>query len=223
MSGLKKPILLVIGILFIDQFVKIWIKTHMTLGQEINLIGNWSKIHFTENNGMAFGIELGGEFGKIFLSLFRIAAIFLIGWYIVNLSKKGSPKMMIMSFAMIFAGAMGNILDSTFYGLIFNESSWATTAQLFPKGGGYQSFLHGRVVDMLYFPIIQDAHIPSWLGGGTYTFFSPIFNIADSSITIGVAMLLLFQKEFFGKGENKPVVATSEQETEVTTAESSSL
>jgi len=221
MSGLKKPILLVIGILFLDQFVKIWIKTHMTLGQEINLIGNWSKIHFTENNGMAFGIELGGEFGKIFLSLFRIAAIFLIGWYIVNLSKKGSPKMMVISFAMIFAGAMGNIIDSTFYGLIFNESSWANVAHIFPKGGGYQSFLHGRVVDMLYFPMIQDAHIPSWLGGGTYTFFSPIFNIADSSITIGVALLLVFQKEFFGKVEAKPESATIE--TQSNTIESSSL
>ena len=201
MSGLKKPILLIVVILFIDQFVKIWVKTHMTLGQEITMMGNWAKIHFTENNGMAFGIELGGEFGKVFLSLFRIVAIMLIGWYIMNLSKKGSPKMMVMSFSMIFAGAMGNILDSTFYGLIFNESSWATVASIFPKGGGYETILHGKVVDMLYFPIIQDAHLPSWLGGGSFTFFSPIFNIADSSITVGVVLLLLFQKEYFGKTE----------------------
>lgn len=221
MSGLKKPIVLVAVILFIDQFVKIWIKTHMTLGQEIAMLGNWAKIHFTENNGMAFGIELGGEFGKVFLSLFRIVAILLIGWYIMNLSKKGAPKMMVMSFSMIFAGAMGNILDSTFYGLIFNESSWATVASIFPHGGGYESILHGKVVDMLYFPIIQDAQLPAWLGGGTFTFFSPIFNIADSSITVGVVLLLLFQKDFFSKPEKKE--SDSALESDSVTIERSSV
>lgn len=208
MSGLKRPILIICLVLFLDQFVKIWIKTHMTLGQEISLIGDWAKIHFTENNGMAFGIELAGRFGKIALSLFRIAAIFMIGWYIVSLVKKNSPKMMIICFALIFAGAMGNILDSIFYGLIFNDSTWASVAQFLPKGGGYETILYGRVVDMLYFPIIQDAQLPSWLGGGTFTFFSPIFNIADSSITIGVILLFIFQKDFYNKSEQDLQIET---------------
>lgn len=197
---LKKSILIIFLILFIDQFVKIWIKTHMTLGQEIFVAGNWFIIHFTENEGMAFGMSFGGNWGKLLLSLFRIVAVGAIGWYILKLIKENADNLLIVSMSFIFAGAVGNIIDSAFYGLIFNES-YFNVATMFPKGGGYASFLHGKVVDMLYFPIIE-TRFPAWLpimGGKDFTFFSPVFNIADSSITIGVAMLIIFQKRFFKK------------------------
>jgi len=187
-------------VLLIDQVVKILVKTHMYLGQEIHVLGNWFIIHFTENYGMAFGLELGGSMGKFFLSIFRIIAVIGIGWYLWHLVKHKRHPGLIIAFALIFAGAIGNIIDSAFYGLIFSESNYQL-AQLFPPGGGYAGFLQGRVVDMLYFPIIE-GHFPSWFpvwGNEEFIFFRPVFNISDSSITIGVAMILLFQKKYFHK------------------------
>ena len=194
-----KALLLIFIILFVDQAVKIWIKTHMKLGQEFKVIGNWFIIHFTENNGMAFGMELGGETGKLILSIFRILAVSAIGYYLFYLIKNQAHKGLILCIALVFAGAIGNILDSVFYGLIFNESKYYKIAEFMPQAGGYASFLHGKVVDMLYFPIIKSTY-PAWSpwnAGQEFLFFRPVFNIADSSITIGVTLLLIFQKRYF--------------------------
>ncbi|MEI6821801.1 MAG: lipoprotein signal peptidase [Bacteroidota bacterium] len=197
---LKKSLLIIFLVLFIDQVLKIWIKTHMALGDEIHIAGNWFIIHFTENEGMAFGMRFGGGFGKLILSLFRIVAVGAIGYYILKLIKENADKLLIICMSFIFAGAVGNILDSAFYGLMFNES-YFNVAKMFPAGGGYAAFLHGKVVDMLYFPLFN-LHFPSWIpfiGGKDFEFFEPVFNIADSSITIGVIMLILFQRRFFKK------------------------
>ncbi len=169
----------------------------MALGEEFNVIGDWFKIHFIENNGMAFGMELGGEYGKMFLSVFRIVAVIAIGWYIVKLTKRDVSFGLIFCISLIFAGALGNIIDSAFYGMIFSDS-YHQVAELFPEGGGYSSFLHGRVVDMLYFPLIE-THYPEWFpfkGGQEFIFFRPVFNIADSSITTGIITILLFQRKY---------------------------
>jgi len=166
----------------------------MTMGQEIHVIGDWFLIHFTENNGMAFG--------KIFLSIFRILAVIGISYYLRYMIMQKAHHGMIIALSLILAGAIGNIIDSLFYGMIFSDS-WGQVASLFPEGGGYSSFLHGRVVDMLYFPVIRGnwpAWIP-WIGGNQLIFFRPVFNIADSSITIGVFIVLIFQKRFFHSGE----------------------
>jgi signal peptidase II len=200
---LKKAALIVFLVLLADQVLKIWVKTHMTLGQEIPVLGNWFILHFTENEGMAFGITFGGPAGKLLLSIFRIIAVMFIAYYIYSIRNKSPHPGLIVSFSLIMAGALGNILDSAFYGLIFNMSSFHSVSTLFPPDGGYNSFLHGRVVDMLYFPII-DTTWPKWIpyfGGESLQFFRPVFNIADSSITSGVLMLLIFQKKFFPKKE----------------------
>jgi signal peptidase II len=209
---LKKAALIVFMILLADQVLKIWIKTHMTLGQEINVAGNWFILHFTENEGMAFGFTFGGSAGKLILSIFRIIAVIFIGYYIYKLRKKSPHPGLLVSFSLIMAGALGNIIDSAFYGLIFNQSSYHAVATLFPPEGGYASFLHGKVVDMLYFPVIH-ATMPGWVpvwGGEPFEFFRPVFNIADSSITTGVFLLLIFQKKFFAKKEveTEPVKET---------------
>jgi signal peptidase II len=198
---LKKSIFIVLIILTLDQVLKFWVKTHMTLGQEINVAGNWFILHFTENEGMAFGFSFGGAAGKLILSIFRIIAVIIIGYYIYHLRKKNPHPGVIFSFSLIMAGALGNIIDSAIYGLIFNESSFHSVATLFPPEGGYSSFLHGKVVDMLYFPVIETT-LPGWVpvwGGQPFTFFRPVFNIADSSITSGVLILLIFQRKFFSK------------------------
>lgn len=197
MSKGKIAIAIILIILIVDQLVKLWIKTHMVLGQEFK-VTDWFFIHFTENNGMAFGLELGGSTGKLILSIFRIIAIGAIGWYLYKIIKDKVPTGLVISIAMIFAGALGNLIDSAFYGLLFNESYYQV-AQFLPQEGGYAGFLHGKVVDMLYFPLIE-GHFPSWFpfwGGEEFLFFRPVFNIADSSITVGVAIILIFQKKFF--------------------------
>jgi len=202
----KKAISLVMLVLILDQAFKIWIKTHMMIGQEFRVFGDWFIIHFTENNGMAFGMEFGGKIGKIILSLFRIIAISGIAWYLYRLVEQKANRGLILSVALILAGAIGNILDSMFYGLIFNES-YGQVASLFPPEGGYSSFLYGKVVDMLYFPVIHGQY-PHWvpfLGGDDFLFFRPVFNLADSSITIGVVIILLFQKRFFGTKEDAKI------------------
>jgi signal peptidase II len=212
MSKLNKSILIVVLVLLVDQILKLWVKTHMTLGQEFNIVGHWFIIHFVENNGMAFGFEFGGEYGKIFLSLFRVFAVFGIGWYILKLVKKDLPMGFIACVSLIFAGAIGNIIDSAFYGLIFNDS-FGQVSSLFPEGGGYASFLHGRVVDMFYFPLVSGTY-PDWIplaGGGDFQFFRPVFNVADSSISIGIFSIIFFYRKQFNKLDLKEEAAHSEE------------
>ncbi len=171
----------------------------MTLGQEFHISGNWFIIHFTENNGMAFGLQFAGGYGKLALSLFRILAVGFLGWYIVHLSRIKTGFGVIFSFSLILAGALGNIIDSALYGVLFSESTYFDLARFLPAEGGYSTFLHGKVVDMFYFPILEGFY-PSWipfLGGDSYIFFRPVFNMADSAITSGVFILLIFQRNFF--------------------------
>ena len=200
---MKKALIPIFLVLIIDQTLKFWIKTHLSLQEEIHIIDKWFIIHFTENSGMAFGMEFAGRFGKLFLSIFRIIAISAIGWYIYTLIKKKTHPGLIICISLIFAGAMGNLIDSAFYGMIFSESSFHI-AHFLPAEGGYSSFLHGSVVDMLYFPVLS-GHFPSWVpfwGSEEFIFFRLVFNIADSSITTGVILLILFQKKFLSEEKN---------------------
>ena len=203
MSIVRKSILIVFLILLADQVLKIWIKTGMFLYQDIPVFGNWFIIKFIENNGMAFGVDLPGDYGKVILSIFRIIAVIAIIFYMRHLIREKAPNGLLVSMSFILAGAIGNILDSAFYGIIFNESTPFSKAVLFPEGGGYSSFLHGKVVDMFYFPVIQGAW-PQWVpfkGGDYFGFFRPVFNIADTAISIGVFSILIFQRKFFAKEE----------------------
>jgi signal peptidase II len=189
---------IIIGaVLVIDQAVKIWIKTHMMLNREFAVFGDWFIIHFTENPGMAFGMTFGGDWGKLLLSVFRVVLVICIGFYLVKLSRRqATPRGVMVGLSLILAGAAGNIIDSLFYGLLFDHS-YGQIAAFLPENGGYASFLHGKVVDMLYFPIIKDA-------AGDPLFFRPIFNIADTAITTGIFYLLLFQRKFFATRKAKP-------------------
>lgn len=186
--NLKKliaPVSIVFAVLIIDQIVKLFIKTHFYIGEEIHVLGDWFRIHFTENYGMAFGLEFGGKSGKILLTVFRLIAVGFMSWYIIDLTKKEAHKLFITSWALIVAGALGNIIDSVFYGVAF----------------GYDGWFHGRVVDMFYFPIIQTTIPENWpfWAGEDFEFFRPVFNVADAAISIGFVIILLGQKTFFAE------------------------
>lgn len=212
MKAYTKPFLAVFLILLADQVLKFWIKLNMSLGQEYQILGNRVIIHFTENNGMAFGMEFGGEAGKLALTLFRIAAVCGIGYGVVYLIKKKYHRGLILNLSLIFAGAMGNIIDSTFYGLLFNESTYYEPAKFLSQGGGYAGLFHGKVVDMFYLPILQGVY-PAWFpfwSGQEFIFFRPVFNIADSAITIGVIMILIYQKRYFKEDKKLEIYQHSE-------------
>lgn len=226
----KRAILAILTVLFvllIDQWLKIWVKTHMVLGQSFPVFGqDWFQIYFTENRGMAFGMEIGGEgsfWGKLFLSIFRIIAISFIAWYLIRLIKRKDKPLLIAAIAMIFAGAFGNIIDSMFYGLLFNDS-YHTLAEFMPEGGGYAGFLHGHVVDMLYFPLFEGT-FPSWIpfwGGQDFLFFRPIFNLADSAISVGVGILIIKQKSFFGSAKKQKNESTTSEPENLSSEENTS-
>lgn len=202
--SLRKAGLLIALILIIDQVSKIYIKTHFQLGEEIHVF-DWFRILFVENEGMAWGIQLPGSYGKLMLTSFRLLAIVGIGYWLYDSIKKRMPKVVLIALCLVFAGALGNIVDSVLYGMIFNDSL-GQVASLFPEGGGYASLLHGKVVDMLYFPI-WSGYLPEWIpfkGGDYFVFFEPVFNIADTSISFGIGLLLLFNKSAFPKPESKP-------------------
>jgi signal peptidase II len=199
---ISKPIVITLLVITADQWLKIWVKTNMYLSQEFPVFGDWFYIHFTENKGMAFGMEFGGDWGKLALSLFRIVAVCGIGYYLFKVLPKDAHKGLKISVALIFAGAIGNILDSAFYGIIFNES-FNQIATFLPEDGGYASFLHGWVVDMFWFPLMG-GYFPDWLpiwGGEHFLFFRPVFNIADASISSGIGLVFVFNKRFFKKEE----------------------
>ncbi len=194
MKELRKPLILILLILVIDQLIKIYVKTHFAIGDDVKVLGlDWFRIHFLENKGMAFGMSFGNTIGKFLLTLIRVVLSVAIFIYMNKLIKRGEKKIIIYSFALIFAGAVGNIIDCLFYGIIFNESTVFAAATIFPAEGGYAPFLFGRVVDMFYFPLI-DTTWPDWIpfvGGNNFRFFNAIFNFADASITIGVVLLLV--------------------------------
>lgn len=191
----------IFSILLIDQVLKIWIKTHLLYGEDFNILGlSWAKIQFVENEGMAFGLSYGGTAGKYVLSIFRIIMAGFLTYLLIKLLKAEERKSLIFSFSLIVAGAIGNIIDCVFYGLIFSQSHFHSgIAQFVPFGTGYAPILQGKVVDMLYFPMI-DTVLPDWLpfmGGERFEFFRPVFNIADSAITVGVVSILLFNRDYF--------------------------
>lgn len=217
---MKKASIIIIIVLLIDQISKIYIKTHFVLSEEIKVFGlDWFRIHFLENNGMAWGKEFGGRSGKLFLSIFRLFAIAGIGYWLYDSIKNKGNKILITAISLIFAGALGNIIDSVFYGIFFSES-YLQVATFLPPEGGYNELFHGKVVDMLYFPMV-DTILPDWIPnlsftmpdwipvlGGKYfpvfenrnfTFFDPVFNVADTAISTGVGLLIVFNKKVFPK------------------------
>lgn len=199
--------LIILLIVLADQALKIYIKTHFHINDHINILGKWFLLHFVENEGMAYGWSFGGNTGKMILTLFRLGAVIFGVYYLNSIIKKKYHRGFIICAALIFAGALGNLIDSMFYGIIFEESIYGSSelAKIFPAKG-YAGFLHGKVVDMLYFPIIRNAHFPKWVpiwGGEDFEFFRPIFNLADAAISTGVITILVFQKKFFKHIEAK--------------------
>ena len=195
----RNVFLIICLIVIADQALKIFIKTHYHIGESHSVIGEWFKLYFIENEGMAYGWKFGGEWGKMLLTLFRLGAVIFGVYYIRQIIQKKYQTGFIICVALIFAGALGNLIDSMFYGMIFESSTTFNVAKIFPAYG-YAGFLHGNVVDMLYFPIIRDATFPVWMpfwGGQDFEFFRPIFNLADASISTGIITILVFQKRFF--------------------------
>jgi signal peptidase II len=214
-------ILLILAVLVIDQVLKFYIKTNYYLGQDHAVLGNWFRLHFVENEGMAWGWKLGenGSLGKMALTIFRMIAVVFGVYYINKIIKEKEHPGFIICVGFIFAGAVGNLIDSMFYGMIFEKSDLYAhnVAKFLPEGGGYAGFLHGKVVDMLYFPLFDGVY-PKWIpfvGGDSFEFFSFVFNIADASITIGLLIILLFQNRFFKKQHEAPPAV----ETNVSTAD----
>ena len=198
--SLRKAYILIFIILLVDQVSKIYIKTHFVLGEEVSVL-SWFKILFIENEGMAWGTEIPGAYGKLFLTVFRLIAVSAIGYWLWDSVKKNSSNYLIVAIALILAGAFGNIIDSVFYGIIFDDSH-GHIATLF-SDLPYGKVLHGKVVDMFYFPIFE-GNFPSWLpfwGGNNFKFFNAIFNIADMAISTGVGILIVFNKKAFHKAE----------------------
>lgn len=220
----KKALIIIFLILLVDQASKVYIKTHFVLSEEIRVFGlDWFRIHFLENNGMAWGKEFGGRSGKLFLTLFRLMAIAGIGYWLFDAIRNQANKLLIVAISLIFAGALGNIIDSVFYGIFFSDS-YHKVATFLPDEGGYEDLFYGKVVDMLYFPIV-DTILPDWvpaigfnfpdwmpLVGGNrfslfenrhFTFFDPVFNVADTAISTGVGLLIVFNKSIFPKKNDK--------------------
>lgn len=200
--SLKKASLIIILILLVDQISKVYIKTNFVLGEEIRVF-DWFSILFVENEGMAWGVQLPGAYGKLLLTSFRLIAIVGIGYWLWDSVRNNAPKIAIITISLVFAGALGNIIDSVFYGVIFNHS-YGQVAELF-AANPYGTLLHGKVVDMLYFPL-WSGYLPEWIpfwGGDYFTFFEPVFNIADSAITVGMFLLVIFNKKAFPDEEKK--------------------
>ncbi len=223
----RTVVLIILAIIIADQALKIWIKTEHPTGEVLRVFGaDWMRLHFIENPGMAWGWKFGNETGKMILTLFRLAAVIFGTWYLGQIVKQKYSKGFIICAGLIYAGALGNLIDSMFYGMIFDKGlhydaslndyiSYSGVAHF--SSNGYSSFLHGSVVDMLYFPMVK-SHFPSWVpgvGGEEFEFFSPIFNIADASISVGVITLLIFQKRFFKKPETEETNPTVETSSEI--------
>lgn len=224
---IKHVVFIIAAIIIVDQALKLWIKTSHPTGEVVRVFGmDWFRLHFIENPGMAWGWKFGNETGKMILTLFRLAAVIFGTWYLSQIVKKQYKRGFIVCAALIYAGALGNLIDSMFYGMIFDKGlhydsaineyvSYSGIAQF--TSPGYSSFLHGSVVDMLYFPMFK-GNFPSWfpfVGNDSFEFFSPIFNVADASISVGVITLLIFQKSFFKKHSPKETHSTVETSTDI--------
>lgn len=209
---MKKSIivtLVIILVLVLDQWLKVWVKLNINYGEGFNILGlDWAQIHFIENPGMAFGLSYGGVTGKIILTTFRIVMVAILIYILRSLIKNKESLGLLISFSLIIAGAMGNIMDSMFYGVIFSKSVFhGGLSEFMPEAGGYAPFLQGKVVDMFYFPLI-DSTLPEWFpfwGGERFQFFRPVFNLADSAISVGVASIIIFHRKFFKQEKKKKV------------------